>query len=90
LSQDFEPKKRKLYESEVVMNKNDCQKESISNKTVGIVVIAVSLLLLVVGLVVLPVVGFIFAAPLLVFGVALIMAPESKACRLIMDGLRGK
>ena len=72
------------------MKKNDCQKESVSTKTVGIVMIAASLLLLVVGLVVLPMVGFIFAAPLLIFGITLILAPESKACRLIMDGLKGK
>jgi hypothetical protein len=71
-------------------NKTDCRNERVSSKTVGIAFIIVSLLLLTVGLVVLPVVGFIFAVPLLVVGIGLIAAPESKACRLIMDGLRKK
>jgi hypothetical protein len=71
-------------------NKTDCRNERVSSKTVGIGFIIVSLLLLTVGLVVLPVVGFIFAVPLLVVGIGLIAAPESKACRLIMDGLRKK
>jgi hypothetical protein len=54
------------------------------------VIIVVSLLLLAVGMVILPVVGFIFAVPLLVLGIGMLTAPESKACRLIMDGLRTK
>jgi hypothetical protein len=72
------------------MNKTDCDNERFSSKTVGIVIIVVSLLLLTVGLVVLPVVGFIFAIPLLVLGIGMIAAPESKTCQLIMDGLRTK
>jgi hypothetical protein len=72
------------------MNKTDCDNERFSSKTVGIVIIIVSLLLLTVGLVVLPVVGFIFAIPLLVLGIGMIAAPESKTCQLIMDGLRTK
>jgi hypothetical protein len=72
------------------MNKTDCDNERLSSKTVGIVIIIVSLLLLTVGLVVLPVVGFIFAIPLLVLGIGMIAAPESKTCQLIMDGLRTK
>ncbi len=72
------------------MNRTDCDNERFSSKTVGIVIIVVSLLLLTVGLVVLPVVGFIFAIPLLVLGIGMILAPESKTCRLIMDGLRTK
>lgn len=70
------------------MNKTDCQNERFSSRTVGIVFIALSLLLLTVGLVVLPVVGFIFSIPLLVLGIGMIAAPESKTCRLIMNGLR--
>jgi hypothetical protein len=72
------------------MNKTDCQTERLSSRTVGIIFIVLSLLLLTVGLVVLPVVGFIFAVPLLVLGIGLIAAPQSKACRLIMDGLQPK
>jgi hypothetical protein len=72
------------------MNKSDCQDERLSSRTVGIVIIVVSLLLLTVGLIVLPVVGFIFAVPLLVLGISMLTAPESKACRLIMDNLPTK
>lgn len=72
------------------MNKTDCQNERFSAKMVGTLVIVASLLLFTVGLIVLPVVGFIFAIPLLILGIGMIMAPESKTCRLIMDGLRGK
>jgi hypothetical protein len=72
------------------MKKSDCEDERLSSRTVGIVIIVVSLLLLTVGLVVLPVVGFVFAVPLLVLGIGMLTAPESKACRLIMDGLRTK
>ena len=72
------------------MDKTDCQNERFSSKTVGIVFIVVSLLLLTIGLIVLPVVGFIFAIPLLILGIGLLVAPQSKACRLVMDGLRPK
>ena len=72
------------------MNKTDCKNEKVSSRTVGIIFIVLSLLLLSVGLVVLPVVGFIFAVPFLILGIGMIAAPESKACRLVMDGLRTK
>lgn len=72
------------------MDRDDCKNEKFSARTVGILVIIVSLLLLTVGLIVLPVVGFIFGAPLLVLGLALIFAPQSKTCQLIMDKVQGK
>ena len=72
------------------MNKTDCKNERVSSRTVGIIFIVLSLLLLSVGLVVLPVVGFIFAIPLLLLGIGMIAAPQSKACRLVMDGFRTK
>ena len=72
------------------MDKIDCQKEKLSARTVGLMIVIVSLLLLTVGWVLLPVVGFIFSLPLLVLGVGMITAPESKTCRLIMEGFRGR
>jgi len=72
------------------MDRVDCQNERSSSKTVGAVIVGVSLLLLTVGLLVLPVVGFIFAIPLLILGIGMLVAPESKACRLIMQSLRTK
>jgi hypothetical protein len=38
----------------------------------------------------LPVIGFVFALPLLCLGIGMIAAPESKTCRLILDGLQSK
>jgi len=40
------------------------------------------------SLVVLPVVGFIFSIPLIIIGVVMLAAPESKACQMIRQGLR--
>jgi predicted membrane protein len=73
---------------ESIMDANECKQERFSSRTIGIVFLVVSILLLVIGLVVLPVVGFIFAIPLLLIGVVMLMAPESKACQLIRQGLR--
>ena len=70
------------------MDANECKQERFSSRTIGVVFLVVSMLLFVIGLVVLPVVGFIFAVPLIVIGVVMLMAPESKACQLIRQGLR--
>jgi hypothetical protein len=52
------------------------------------VFLVASFLLFVIGLVVLPVIGFIFAIPLIIIGVVMLAAPESKACQMIRQGLR--
>jgi predicted membrane protein len=70
------------------MDANECKQERFSSRTIGLLFLVVSIILFVIGLVVLPVVGFIFAVPLIVIGVVMLMAPESKACRLIRQGLR--
>jgi hypothetical protein len=73
---------------ERIMDANDCKQERFSSRTIGLVFITVSILLFVIGLIVLPVVGFIFAVPLILIGVVMLAAPESKACRLLRLGLR--
>jgi len=70
------------------MDVNDCKQERFSSRTIGLVFLTASVLLFVIGMVVLPVVGFIFAVPLIVIGVVMLAAPESKACRLLRQGLR--
>ena len=70
------------------MDANECKQERFSSRTIGVVFLVVSILLFVIGLVVLPVVGFIFAIPLILIGVVMLMAPESKACQIIRKGLR--
>jgi hypothetical protein len=78
--------KTKMRES--AMDANECKQERFSSRTIGLVFLLVSILLFVIGLVVLPVVGFVFAVPLLIIGVVMLAAPESKACRLVRQGLR--
>jgi hypothetical protein len=70
------------------MDANQCKLERFSSRTVGLVFLFVSLLLLTIGLVILPVVGFIFAIPLLLLGCMMVVAPESTACRKIRKGLK--
>jgi len=70
------------------MDANECKQERFSSRTIGFVFLVASILLFVIGLVVLPVVGFIFAIPLIVIGVVMLLAPESKACRMIRQGIR--
>jgi predicted membrane protein len=70
------------------MDANECKQERFSSRTIGFVFLAVSILLFVIGLVVLPVVGFIFAIPLVLIGIVMLMAPESKACQMIRKGLK--
>ena len=70
------------------MNSNECKQERFSSRTIGFLFLIASLLLFVIGLVVLPVVGFIFAIPLIIIGVVMLAAPESKACRMIRQGFK--
>jgi predicted membrane protein len=70
------------------MDANECKQERFSSRTIGFVFLVVSILLFVIGLVVLPVVGFVFAIPLIIIGVVMLAAPESKACQMIRQGLR--
>ena len=72
------------------MNRDDCKNERISARMIGVFVIITSLLLLSVGLIVLPVFGFIFGAPLLVLGLALILSPQSRTCQLIINRVQSK
>ena len=70
------------------MDANECKQERFSSRTIGLVFLTVSILLFVIGLVVLPVFGFIFSIPLLLIGLVMIATPESQACRMIRQGLR--
>ncbi len=72
------------------MNKNECQNERLSSRTVGIIIIVASLLLFAIGSVIIPVVGSLFAIPFLILGIGMIAAPDSKACKLVMDKLGSK
>ena len=65
------------------MNKSDCVREKISSRTVGFILLPFALLIAFAGFMVIPILGVIFALPVLGLAVILIAAPESKVCRLI-------
>lgn len=65
------------------MKRSDCVKEKLASRTIGFIVLPLGLFLGFIGGLILPVVGFFLAIPLLIFSAVMIMAPESKACRLI-------
>lgn len=72
------------------MNMNECKQERFSSRTIGLVFLIASVLLFLAGLVIVPVVGIIFAIPLLILGIAMLTAPESKTCRMIRLKLGSK
>lgn len=65
------------------MNKIECFSIKISSRILGVVVLAISLLLAFVGALLIPVVGVFFALPLLILAGVLLLAPESKTCKLV-------
>jgi hypothetical protein len=65
------------------MNKTDCVTERYSARTIGIILLVLGLALAALGFLILPVVGLFFAVPLLLLSALLLVAPQSKACRLI-------
>ena len=65
------------------MNKTDCQQEKISSRTLGFILMPFALLIAFAGFMVIPIVGVVFALPVLVFAIILVAAPQSKVCKLI-------
>ncbi|MCU0605571.1 MAG: hypothetical protein MUC33_23260 [Desulfobacterales bacterium] len=72
------------------MNANECRQERFSSRTIGLMFLTVSFLLFVIGLLVLPVVGFIFAAPFVLIGLVMLAAPESRVCQMIRRGIKAE
>ena len=70
------------------MNKINCTSEKISARTLGVLLLPFALVLTFIGMLILPVVGLFFSLPFWIMSVALIFAPESKACRLITDNAK--
>jgi hypothetical protein len=71
------------------MNRTDCKLERVSNATVGLILFGVGLLFALTGITVLPVIGLLIAAPVLVLAVVFLAAPRSKACAIIAQKTRG-
>jgi hypothetical protein len=66
------------------MDRNDCEKEKISSRTVGILMIPLALFLGVIGGLIVPVFGLFFSLPLFVLAIVFIAAPESRVCRVLL------
>jgi hypothetical protein len=71
------------------MNRTDCKLERVSNVTVGLILMGVGLLFVISGITVLPVIGLVIAAPVLVLACVFVAAPRSKACSVIVQKTRG-
>lgn len=65
------------------MNQDNCAKERISSRTLGLILLPVGLLLVLAGFLLLPVLGFVFAIPILILSGLLLAAPQSRVCKLI-------
>jgi hypothetical protein len=66
------------------MNRFGCKTEKNVTRILGLFVLAIGLAVAFIGFVLLPVVGLIFAVPVLALAALFIAAPESKACKLIL------
>ena len=71
------------------MNRTDCKLERVSNVTVGLILMGVGLLFALTGITVLPVIGLLIAAPVLVLACVFLASPRSKACSVIAQKTRG-
>lgn len=68
------------------MDKMKCHGEKLSKRTVGLLLMPLAVVLAGLGFLILPVVGLFFSVPLFLFSLALVFAPDSAGCRLLMDG----
>ena len=67
------------------IKKDDCLREKVSTRVVGFIIFFISLLLAFAGLFIVPIIGLFFTVPFLILSLALMLAPESKTCRLLMS-----
>jgi len=66
------------------MNKLRCSAEKMTLKTLGLILLPFVLFFVVVANIVLPVVGFFFALPVVILNVLLMAAPKSRSCQLLL------
>ncbi len=66
------------------MSKIKCAAEKTTLKTLGLILSPFVLFFVVVANIVLPVVGFFLALPLIILNVLLVSAPKSKTCELLL------
>jgi len=66
------------------MDRINCETEKFSSRTVGLLTLPFALALGFLGSLILPLVGLFFSIPLFLFSFALMAAPESSACRILL------
>jgi len=71
------------------MNKTDCKLEPVSNMTIGLILMLIGLLFTFIGIAVIPIIGLIFAFPVLILAVVFLASPRSEACAVIAKKTRG-
>lgn len=71
------------------MKSLDCKLEKVSNAMVGAILLFVSLVFVILGLTVIPIIGLLFALAAFVLGVVFLLAPRSESCALVTQKLRG-
>ena len=71
------------------MKKTDCKLEPVSNMTVGLILLLIGLMFTLIGMTIIPVVGLIFAFPVLILSVIFLASPRSEACAVIAQKTRG-
>ena len=67
-----------------MMNKSDCEKSRYSKRTIGIMILPLAIVLSLIGGLVVPVIGLLFAAPLYLLSIMFIAGRDSKVCRLVL------
>ena len=70
------------------MDANECKQERFSSRSIGLVFLVVSLLLIVSRINYSAGGRHIFTFPLVILGIMLVAAPESRACRMLRQGFR--
>ena len=70
---------------EVDMNNSKCLSEKIFSRTVGGILLTISFVIAIIGSFIIPIVGLIFAIPVLMGGLFFITSRGSKACRLVIN-----
>ena len=71
------------------MNKTDCKLERVSNVTIGFILLAIGVFFALIGIMIIPFIGLLIAAPLLLIAVIFIASARSEACSLIVEKTRG-
>ena len=71
------------------MNRTDCKIERVSNVTIGFFLLLIGVFFTLIGIMIIPVIGLLFAIPVLLIAVIFLASPRSRACSIIVEKTRG-